>query len=189
MLQRRNIVKRLRVEWSAHVALVVLLVAIATNVALALTLKGRLDGLSPRQSNPMGQMVQEIRAIDSSGIARTIALVGDRPTLVYFSRRGCMWCERNQRNVDALGLQASARYRILELSPAGEAPLTPHSFGIERFTVGDEVMQRFGAHGTPYTFLLSAEGHIISAWAGAFGPWLLPTINKTLDVELPGLLP
>ena len=188
MLLRRDANKKSRTERSAHIALVVLLIAIATNLTLALTLKERLDGLSARSSDPVGEVVREIRGVDASGTQRAITLTGDRPTLVYFSRRGCKWCERNQRNVDALGLQASARYRILELSPLGEAPAGVKSFGIERFSVTDDVMQRFGAHGTPYTFVLSAEGRIINAWAGAFGPRLLPTINKALDVELPGIV-
>ena len=177
-----------RAERSAHAALVVLLIAIATNVALALTLKGRIDALNPTPKQ-VGQVITEIVGTDESGSVRNIALIGDRPTLVYFSRRGCTWCERNQANVDALGLQASARYRIVELSPEDERPVGRRSFGVERFGVADDVMARFGAHGTPYTFLLSQEGRIISAWAGAFGPRLLPTINQTLDVELPGIVP
>ena len=188
MLLQREAHKKSRTERSAHIALVILLMAIATNLTLALTLKERLDGLSARSSNPVGEVVAEIRGLDASGTERAIPLTGDRPTLLYFSRRGCKWCERNQRNVDALGLQASARYRILELSPLGEAPEGLKSFGIERFSVAEDVLQRFGAHGTPYTFLLSAEGRIIKAWAGAFGPRLLPTINKALDVELPGIV-
>lgn len=187
MLLRR--IGKSRAEWSAHVALVILLVAIATNVGLALTLKGRLDGLSSKRPSQVGQVITQIAAIDESGKLRTVSLIGDRPTLLYFSRRGCKWCERNQRNVDALGLQASARYRILELSPKGESPIGVGSFGVERLGVANDVMQQFGAYGTPYTFLLSPEGRIIEAWAGAFGPSLLPIINKTLDVELPGVVP
>ena len=189
MLLRRSPTGKSRAEWSAHVALVVLLIAIATNVALALTLKGRLDGLSPERRSQVGQVITAIAAIDESGTTRTVSLIGDRPTLLYFSRRGCKWCERNQRNVDALGLQASARYRILELSPRGDGPIRGKSFGVERFEVADSVMQQFGAQGTPYMFLLSPEGRIMKAWAGAFGPGLLPIINKTLDVELPGIVP
>ena len=189
MLVRKQPSGKERAERSAHAALVVLLIAIATNVALALTLKGRIDALNPSTPKQVGQVITEIVGTDESGSVRNIALTGDRQTLVYFSRRGCTWCERNQANVDALGLQASVRYRIVELSPVGERPEGPRPFGVARFGVADDVIARFGAHGTPYTFLLSREGRIINAWAGAFGPRLLPTINKTLDVELPGIVP
>jgi hypothetical protein len=176
-------------EWSAHVALVMLLIAIATNVVVGLTLKAKLDQLSTPGSSRIGEAINEIRGVDESGVQRVIDLRGQKPTLLYVSRRGCKWCDSNVRNVAALGLQASTRYRIVELSPNGVGPTGPKAFGIERLAIEEEELRRLGVTGTPYTLLVSPEGRIVDVWVGAFGKSNAPRINKALDVELPGIIP
>jgi thioredoxin-related protein len=178
-----------RTERLAHFALIALIVAVATNVAIGLTLKDRLDRLRPAPAVEPGSLLTEITGTDVAGKNRTVQLAGMRPTILYVSRRGCGWCERNHRNLKAIGLQASARFRILELSPAGIGPSGSPAFGVERLGVSEDLLQRIGARGTPYMVLLSPEGRVIDSWIGAFGPRTAPSVARTLQVELPGLIP
>jgi hypothetical protein len=180
---------RTRTEWLAHIALVALIISIAANVGRALTLKARLASLNPPPAVKAGSVIKELAGKDASGVMRQVQLTGDRPTLVYVSRQGCGWCQRNERNMHAIGLQASTRYRILELSPEGPGPSGEKAYGVERLTVSEEVLQRIGARGTPYTVLLSPDGRVMETWFGAFGQRTAPSIARALAVELPGLMP
>ena len=189
MLSRLFEKKRTLAEWSTHVALVALIIAIATNVGIALTLKARLDALRPVAAVKTGTAITEITGKDPSGATQTIQLAGSRPTLLYVSKKGCAWCQRNERNVHAIGLQASTRFRILELSPDGVGPSGSKALGVERLIVTEDVLQRIGTRGTPYTLLLSPDGRVIDSWIGAFGAQTAPSVARALQVELPGLIP
>lgn len=172
---------------SANAALVILLVAIATNVIVALTLRSKIERVGTASSQMIGQSVVEIRGVDTMKGQQVIPLKGERPTLIYVSRGGCKWCERNVRNLEAIGLQASTRFRILELSPEDAGPSGPQAFGTQRLAVNQDVLRRLGVTGTPYTLLLSPEGRIEKAWVGAFGKTNSASISEALSVQLPGL--
>jgi hypothetical protein len=189
MISRLFDAKRSSTERLTHVALVMLIIAIATNVGIALTLKARLDALKPEPAVAPGTLITEITGKNAAGEEQTIQLTGNRPVLLYVSRQGCGWCERNQRNVHAIGLQASARFRILELSPEGPGPSGSKAVGVTRLSVTEDVLRRIGARGTPYTVLLSPEGKVLQSWVGAFGAATGPSVARTLQVELPGLIP
>lgn len=114
------------------------------------------------------------------------------PTVLYYFSPVCGWCERNWRNVAAVERQTQGRFRFLAVSttPDVQRIRAAHAIGFEIYSgLSEEARRAHGFIGTPHTIVLSPEGQVLKAWAGAYNERVGREIAAYLQVSLPGLTP
>ena len=176
-------------NWMKHAPIVLLVLSVALNVVLSKRLialrQPSVTSLQP------GERVAPLQVKTLSGDAVTIGFDAALPTLFYYFSPTCGWCERNWENVRALVDGAPSRYRFVGLSstPKGvEEKLREHALSFEVYTgITSDAARAYRLTGTPHTVLVSPQGTVIRAWAGAYVTKQAPDIERYLALKLPGL--
>jgi peroxiredoxin len=140
-----------------------------------------------------GTMLPPLDLVSSNG-RRAQLRYGEHelPTILYFFSPACGWCERNWNNVVALERFTRGRYRFVPLSTTSDVDRLRAAHGItfEVYSgLSEELRRAHGFAGTPHTILVSPNGRVMKAWAGAYNERLSREIEGVFQVRLPGLAP
>ena len=139
-----------------------------------------------------GMKLDPITAVDLDGKPFTIAYNGiNKPTVFYVITPSCIWCRRNQANVNKLAEAKANDFRFVGISLA-ESGLKEY---VEehhlRFPVyarlPAETVESLGLGSTPQTIVVSPEGEILKVWNGAYIEDLRPEVEAYFGIQLPGL--
>lgn len=119
--------------------------------------------------------VPALQGVTLAGQAIDLATLGEgRPVLVHFWATWCPICKLEQRSVDAL----SADYPVITIATQSGDALAVQAFLQEQQlhfpVVMDEdgtLMQRFGLHGVPASFVIDPHGKIVFREVGYTTGW------------------
>jgi hypothetical protein len=103
----------------------------------------------------------------------------------------CIWCKRNQANIDKLVDTKASDFRFIGIALA-EAGLKEyveeHHLKFPVYTgLTKESLQSLGLGGTPETIVISPEGQILKVWMGAYTEQLRPEVEAYFGLQLPGV--
>jgi peroxiredoxin len=135
--------------------------------------ESRLDDVIKEDVIKEGERLSEIDAVDRR--ARHVKLSyaeTSKPTVIYFFRPGCTWCERNASTLGSLAGQVSARYRMVGLSMSCEGldeflALHPMAFPVlSNPSPANLASMRLRV--TPSTIVVSPQGVVLRSWSGAY---------------------
>lgn len=173
--------------------LLLLAASLCLNVYLGLRLKQGTPTVGQNTFNlTSGMKIDPITAKDADGKLVTISYgAASKPTVFYVISPSCIWCRRNQANIDKIAETKANDFRFIGLSLAeaglkeyfGErSPKFPVYAGLTKETV-----QTLGLGGTPETIIVSPEGKILKVWSGAYIANLQPEVEAFFGMDLPGL--
>lgn len=133
-----------------------------------------------------------IEGFTLDGTAVTLEPGRDAPTVLYYFRSSCAWCERNWDNVEALAQAAEGRYRVVAISAERDLKTMAAQRGltvdiIEGISTASMARYRFS--GTPHTVVVDAAGTVAHSWRGAFGSRIQRQVEDVFGVALPGVRP
>jgi peroxiredoxin len=140
-----------------------------------------------------GMKVDPVTAADLDGKPITIAYNDtNKPTVFYVMTPSCIWCRRNQANVDRLADTKANDFRFVGLS-LGEDGLKEyvdehHTKFPVYARLKPETVQSLGLGGTPQTIIVSPEGRILKVWTGAYTENVRPEVEAYFGIQLPGLV-
>ncbi len=179
--------------------ILLLLASLSLNVYLGWNVK-RLKSMSrtmsaERQSPPSvleGTSVEPITAMNSGGKQETLTYAGyGKPTVFYVFSPSCIWCERNNQNINAIANLRGESFRFVGISLAEDglsAYIESHHLTFPVYThLTSESIQMLGLGSTPQTVVISPDGHVLKNWTGAYGASIQPQVEEFFDVRLPGL--
>ncbi len=129
---------------------------------------------SPVAPLPEGISLDPFEVQDLSGKRHLIEFgkPESRPTVLYVLRPGCIWCQRNSRNIALLASHAGARYNFIGLSLAAS--------GLDEFirrnnvqfpvyvNIPSSVSARYRLGSTPETIVVSSTGKVLKSWSGSY---------------------
>jgi len=175
-----------------HVLLAILSLSVALNVGLAVGLSRARTALQP-PAFLSGDVAPAIRLQSESGAITKITYgANELPTVLYWFRPSCSWCEANFDNFAALAAQAPGKYRFFAVAAASPLELGEyaqrHNIKFPLFSIDDTGAAQYRLAGTPTCLFISRNGTLTKRWIGAFAPSALLEIEKTLKVELPGIV-
>jgi len=136
--------------------------------------------------------IDPVTALAMDGKPLTISYDGtNKPTVLYVISPSCIWCRRNQANINKLMDSKAGDFRFIGLS-LGDSGLKEyieeHHFKFPVYTgLKEETIRLLGLGGTPETIVVSPEGKILKVWVGAYVERLRPEVEAFFGVELPGL--
>jgi peroxiredoxin len=172
-----------------------LIASLVLNVYLGWNLK-RLKSTSaePQDSVKLspGMTVQPITATSLSGKQETISYADyGKPTVFYVFSPTCIWCDRNNQNINEIVRLKGESFRFIGLSLADDALqgyVESHhlSFPVYK-SLTPESIQILGLGPTPQTIVISPDGHVLKNWVGAYGTSVQPQVEEFFNVRLPGL--
>lgn len=149
---------------------------------------GVFDGLRPvLPSAGTSAPVMHVKSLDGEPV--TLDFTG-RPTILYYFSPQCGWCERNWPNIKALVAATEGRYRFVGLSTTADVAdyLATRGLSFEVYSgVDAEAARVYYFRGTPHTVLVSGDGRVEHAWAGAYGPRQQTEMERAFGVVLPGV--
>ena len=168
---------------------VLLVVSAGVNMVQAyrLSLAGDCRPLASRIARSAPAAVAGV-SLDGNPVYRAVA--GSVPTVVYYFRSTCTWCQRNWANIEALHRAADGRYRVLALSAETglQAYAKARGLSLELLEgVNPETLGVFGFSVTPDMVVVSPEGQITHEWRGAFTPRMARQVEDLFGLQLPGL--
>jgi len=173
--------------------MLLLAASLCLNVYLGLKLKQGASSVGQNTANLMpGTKIDPFTAIGDDGKPVTISYgATSKPTVVYVMSPSCIWCRRNQANIDKIAETKANDFRFIGLS-LGETGLKEYFGGRTlKFPVyaglTKETVQALGLGGTPQTIIVSSEGKILKVWSGAYIESLRPDVEAFFGMELPGL--
>lgn len=179
--------------------LVLLIASLSLNVYLGWNVKrlknmARSNSAGPPNTAKLsaGMTVQPVTATDLNGKPETIRYADSgKPTVFYVFSASCIWCERNNQNINAIANLKSDAFRFIGISLADEGVsgyVESHHF---RFPVYKGLtpasFQMLGLGATPQTIVISPDGHVVKNWLGAFSGGTQPQVEEFFAVHLPGL--
>jgi hypothetical protein len=171
--------------------LLILVASLSLNVYLGWKVKQ--GGVEPDTAKAVpGMKVDPITAVDLDGKPFTIAYNGiNKPTVFYVITPSCIWCRRNQANVNRLADAKANDFRFVGLS-LGESGLKEyveeHHLKFPVYArLPAETVESLGLGGTPQTIVVSPEGEILKVWTGAYIEDLRPEVEAYFGIQLPGL--
>jgi hypothetical protein len=167
---------------------VLLLISVGFNVLQAKRIEDLLHAspMAGRVGAPAGAIV----GTALNGAPVRIAVDAGQPTLVYYFKTTCGWCERNWHNVQALADAAQDGYRLVAVTSEPDVAAFARSRGFTFEVVQDlsnETRRHFGFKGTPHAVLVSAQGLVSHEWLGAFQGGAVRQIEDLFGIVLPGL--
>lgn len=176
--------------------LVVLLASLSLNVYLGWKLRqaGPTSGVQQNIVRlPPGTKVDPVTAVSTEGNQKTTISYDavNKPTVFYVISPSCVWCERNNENIDQLTRLKGNDFRFvgLSLADAGlKEYVEKHRFNFPIYTnLTSETIQALGLGSTPQTIVVSPEGRIIKNWTGAYNERVQPQVEEYFQIRLPGL--
>jgi len=169
---------------------VLLLMSVGLNVVLSQELRASRSASGP--SLEAGTLVPDIVGLSRDGAPVRISFDADVPTVLYYFKDDCGWCERNWPNVNALVTQTRGRYRVIGIaaSSATSANRREHLALLPVVTGLDaETIAAYRFYGTPQTVVVAPGGRVLKSWTGAYQSRQADVIGEFFGVALPGLLP
>lgn len=149
-------------------------------------LKQDIAKLSP------GMKVDPVTAVGLDGQPVTISYNStNKPTVFYVITPSCIWCRRNQANVDRIADMKATDFRFVGLSlaePGLKEYVEEHHFKFPVYArLTAETIQSLGLGGTPQTIVVSPKGKILKVWTGAYVESLRSEVEAYFGTQLPGL--
>ena len=177
---------------SGRLTICILCLSVAVNVVLTYQLSQVRSEMLESAPVSIGERVKTIALVARDGTRSTYEFEGaGLPTLVYWFRPSCIWCEANLPNVEALARQAGEKYRFLAVSDSSPAELSryasSHQLGFPVYTMLPVSVAQSPFQATPASLLVSARGLTAKYWSGAYVPTTLVDVEETLGINLPGL--
>lgn len=139
-----------------------------------------------------GMKVAPVYAKDGDGKPVTISYdTTNKPTVFYVMSPSCIWCKRNQANIDKIAEAKANDFRFVGLSLAEtglKEYFEEHAFKFPVYAgLTKETVQALGLGGTPETIVVSSEGKILKVWSGAYVADVQPEVETFFGIKLPGL--
>lgn len=136
----------------------------------------------------IGDFVPPIEATDMNGQRGEISYSGT-PTIIYVFSPTCEWCNRNLASVKSLAAQTASQYRFVSLT-VSEAGLIEHIRDNDiRFPIyrdpSKATLSAYKLRGTPQTFVISGDGHVVRNWQGAYSGETLEQLEQFFNIKLP----
>lgn len=170
--------------------MLLLAASLSLNVYLGVTRPRVVEGNTARLLP--GTKVDPFTAVGADGKSLTISYDGtNKPTVLYVLSPSCIWCRRNQANIDKIAETKANDFRFIGLS-LGEEGLKEYAeqYGL-KFPVyaglTKETVQSLGLGGTPQTIVVSSEGNVLKVWSGAYLENMQPEVEAFFGIQLPGL--
>lgn len=136
-----------------------------------------------------GQQLPALSVLDKNGASAEISYRSDRPTILYVFTDDCPWCDRNMEGLKTLREKTAGKYRFvgLSLKKDGLAEYIEKN-GLDFEIYNSPKRAGYVAYkmaGTPQTFVVSADGHLVKMWSGAFGAKVKDEMEAFFEIELP----
>jgi hypothetical protein len=168
-----------------------LIVSVSVNVLQANRLRSSAEARVSIVAH-VGRPVAPFAVIDAQRRAVTIQFDRGVPTVLYYFRPACLWCERSWDNVRAIAAHADGRYRVVAL--ASETELgdfrRDHDLPFEVYGgLPARTRNALGFTSTPRTVVVSPQGLISHEWAGVYTGSLERAVEDFFEISLPGLAP
>jgi peroxiredoxin len=172
--------------------LLLLVASLSLNVYLGWKVK-RGGGEPDTAKAVAGMKVDPINAVDLDGKPFTIAYNGiNKPTVFYVITPSCIWCRRNQANVNRLADAKANDFRFvgLSLDESGlKEYVEKHQLKFPVYArLPAETVESLGLGSTPQTIVVSPEGEIVKVWSGAYIEDLHSEVEAYFGIQLPGLV-
>jgi peroxiredoxin len=171
--------------------MVLLVISLCLNVYLGWKVKqGNVQAIIPKLS--LGMKVDPVTALGHDGKPFTISYNGsDRPTVFYVITPSCIWCKRNQANINKVADTKANDFRFIGLSlaePGLKEYVEEHHLKFPTYTgLTRETIKSLGLGSTPQTIVVSPEGKILKVWMGAYDEEVRSEVEAYFGVQLPGL--
>jgi len=172
--------------------LLLLLASLSLNVYLGWRVKQgnvppEIVKLSP------GTKVDPVTAVGLDGKPVTISYNStNKPTVFYVITPSCIWCRRNQANVDRLAESKANDFRFVGLSlaePGLKEYIEQHHFKFPVYArLTEQTIQSLGLGGTPQTIVVSPQGEVLKVWSGAYVEKVGSEVEAYFGTQLPGLI-
>jgi hypothetical protein len=178
---------------------VFLLLLLIASLSLNVYLGWRVRQASPPSTNPQnlvkllpGTNVNPVTAVGLDGKQHTISYGDtDKPTVFYILSPSCIWCVRNQSNIDQLARLKGNEFRFIGLSlaePGLKDYVEGHQLNFPMYArLTSETSRSLGLGGTPQTIVISPDGRVLKNWTGAYIEHLRPEVEAYFGIRLPGL--
>ena len=175
--------------------LLLLLLSLSLNVYLGWQVKKAKTQSSVQQNTfklSPGMKVESVAAVALDGKPVTISYQdSDKPTVFYVLSPSCVWCERNQANIDKLAELKGNDFRFIGLSlvePGLKEYLEKHRLKFPTYTrLTSKAIDSLGLGGTPQTIVISPDGRVLKIWRGAYIEQVQPELEEYFQIRLPGL--
>lgn len=171
--------------------MLLLVASLCLNVYLGLKVRQATVAQNPAQLVP-GMQVAPVTALGADGKPLTISYdATNKPTVIYVISPSCIWCKRNQANIDMLAETKANDFRFIGLSLAEDGLkeyVDEHRLKFPVYAgVTKETVQSLGLGGTPQTIVVSSEGKVLKVWSGAYLENMQPDVEAFFGTKLPGL--
>lgn len=175
--------------------LLLLLASLSLNVYLGWKVS-QAKAISSVQQNTItlspGMKVDHFTAVDLDGKQQTISYAAtDKPTVFYVISPSCIWCVRNNENIEQLAKLKADDFRFIGLSlaePGLKEYVEGHRLNFPMYTrLTPETVQSLGLGGTPQTIVISPEGRVLKNWRGAYIEHSRLEVEDYFGIRLPGL--
>lgn len=175
--------------------LLLLIASLSLNVYLGWQVKQARTASSIQQNTfklSPGMKVESVTAVAVDEKPVTISYKdSDKPTVLYVLSPSCVWCERNQANIDKLAELKGNDFRFIGLSlvePGLKEYLEKHQFKFPTYTrLTSDAINSLGLGSTPQTIVISPEGRVLKNWRGAYIEQVQPEVEEYFQIRLPGL--
>jgi len=171
--------------------------SVALNCAQIIKLNRMQSRVAARPSIKPGTLIPPIAVVDAAGKTSELRYDGNpRPTVVYVTRAGCSWCERNRSNIDFLSTRFESKYRFVELSlladknkkleaeKEGSRPARSF-YGV----TADKMFELYHINATPQTLVVASNGQVLKNWSGAYNGRIREEVDAFFGTQVPGLTP
>ena len=173
--------------------LLLLVASLCLNVYLGWHVKkGRNVQLNTGTRLSPGTKVDRVTAQSLDGKPITISYDStNKPTVFYVISPSCIWCIRNQANIEKLTAAKANDYRFIGLSLAESGLkeyVEEHHLKFPVYTrLTAETIQSLRLGGTPQTIVISPAGEVLRMWPGAYSENLQTEVEAYFGIQLPGL--
>jgi hypothetical protein len=173
-----------------------LMASLSLNVYLGWKVKqSRRFSPAPQNSVKLspGMTVQPITATSLSGKIETFNYADSgKPTVFYVFSPSCVWCERNNQNINTIVRLKGESFRFVGISLVNDGLsgyAESHQVGFPIYkSLKPEYVEMLGLGTTPQTIIISPDGHVLKNWVGAFSGAVQPQVEEFFNVRLPGLV-
>lgn len=174
--------------------LLLLTASLGLNVYLGWKIK-TMPGVA--QNTPklsQGAKVTPVPATGLDGKPFTISYDGtDKPTVLYVITPSCIWCRRNQPNIEKIVDAKKNDFQFIGISLAETGLKEYVDEQHLKFPVytglSAETVRSLGLGSTPQTIIVSPEGKVMKVWTGAYMENLRPEVEAFFGLQLPGAAP
>jgi hypothetical protein len=140
-----------------------------------------------------GMKIDPVPAVGLDGKPSTISFADtNKPTVFYVLTPSCIWCRRNEANIQRIVETKANEFRFIGLSLADSGLkeyIDEHNLKFPVYSgLKEETIQALGLGGTPQTIIVSPEGQILKVWKGAYAENLRPEVEAYFGIQLPGLV-